>query len=135
MSQENVEAAVRSFYDAFNRRDFSAIEALLHVDVVVEETSGFNPAAHVYRGRDEALRYFESYFKFWDRLHMEVPRIESVSESVVVVPVRLTVVGRGSDVEVTGDWGHLAEIRDGKVVRATLYRSPEEALEAAGLSE
>jgi ketosteroid isomerase-like protein len=129
--QESLETAVRSFYDAFNRSDLSAIEGFLHENVVVEETPGFNPAARSYRGRDEAVRYFESYFKFWDRVSMEVPSIEIVREGVVVVPVRLTVVGRGSHVEVTGEWGHLAEIRDGKVIRAILYRSPEEALTAA----
>jgi ketosteroid isomerase-like protein len=135
MSQETVETVIRSFYDAFNRQDFAVAKPMVHEDVVVEETPGFNPQAGIYRGRDEFRRYFDGWFKFWKSVKAEVLRIVPGSEGRVAILVRVTVVGRGSDVEVTDDWGHVVEIRDGKLVRATFYRTPEEALEAAGLSD
>jgi hypothetical protein len=64
-----------------------------------------------------------------------VRRIAWADASLAAVTVRTTMTGRGSSVEVTSDGGHLHEFRDGRVVRITMYRIPEEALEAAGLSE
>jgi ketosteroid isomerase-like protein len=43
--------------------------------------------------------------------------------------------GRSSGVEVQGQTGYLYKVRDGKIVRVELYRSPAEALEAAGVRE
>jgi len=43
--------------------------------------------------------------------------------------------GRGSSAEVTSDSGTLVKFRDGSLVRATIYRTTEEALEAVSLRE
>ena len=134
MSGDDAETLIRFFYDAFNRKDFDAAKAVIHEDIVVEETPGFNPVAGVYRGPHEARRYFEGWFRFWKTVNVEVLSIVAGSQDRVATRVRVTVVGRNSDLDVTDDWGHVFEVRDGKLFRATLYRTPEEALEAAGRS-
>ena len=42
--------------------------------------------------------------------------------------------GRGG-VELTNRWGVVATVREGRIVHTMVYRTPEEALEAAGLGE
>ena len=135
MSQENTETLIRDFYDAFNRRDFDAIEAVIPDDVVIAETPGFNPTAGKYRGRAEARRYFEGWFKFWKTVEGNPISIHLGSEGKLAVRVRVTVTGQESDLAVTDDWGHVFETSGGMILRMTLYRTPEEALEAAGLAE
>ncbi len=135
MSQENVETTLRCFYDAFNRQDAAAIEAMVDDDVVFEETPGFNPQAGVYRGRKAVRRYTEGWFRFWKTVRAEVMTITPGTEGRVAISVRVTVVGLESDMVIADYWGHVAEVRDGKLIRATFYRTPDEALEAAGLTE
>ena len=48
MKDETTEAIVRAFYDAFNRRDFAALDRLMSPSVLIEETPGFNPNAGTY---------------------------------------------------------------------------------------
>ena len=104
-------------------------------DLVVEQAPGLNPEVRTYRGRDEFRSFLDGMFMFWARVNFEVLRIFWADESRAVVAVRNTLTGLGSGVEVSSDSGSLFEFRDGSIVRATMYRTEEEALEAAGLSE
>lgn len=132
MSRASTEGFIRSFYDAFNRRDLEAMEAAVAPDVVVKETPGFNPSADSYQGREAVMRYWSGWFKFWDEVVTQVTSLRFVSDYLVVVTVRVTVRGRGSNLEFADDWGHVVEIRDGALVRAVLCRTPDEAAERAG---
>ncbi len=43
--------------------------------------------------------------------------------------------GEAAERDVSGQTGYLYGLRDGKIVRVELYRSPAEALQAAGTRE
>ena len=96
---------------------------------------GLTPDLRTYRGWDEVRAYLEGLHKFWEQAHIEVRRIAWADASLAAVTIRTTLTGRGSSVEVATDGGNLIEFRDGRVVRMIMYRTPDEALEAAGLGE
>ena len=53
----------------------------------------------------------------------------------VAVVLRETGEGKGGRVELTNRWGIVVTVRDGKIVHTMVYRTPEEALEAVGLTD
>jgi ketosteroid isomerase-like protein len=91
----------------------------------------FDPA--VYRGHDEIGRYFDQLNEIWERQILEPQDFIEAGEAVVV-PVRITTIGKGSGVETTADAAHLWTLAEGKVVRLQIFQSREEALEAARAS-
>ena len=135
MSREPMDSTILALFDAFNRRDLTAYGANVSPEVVVEEAPGFTPELRTYRGWDEVRAYIEGVYKFWEQAHIEVRRIAWADASLAAVTIRTTLTGGGSSVEVATDGGNLIEFRDGRVVRMTMYRTPDEALEAAGLRE
>ena len=135
MSQESMDSTIHALYDAFNRRDWTAMREVASPDVVVEEAPGTSPEVRTYRGWDEVRAYFEGVHQFWAQVNFEARRIVWVDESRAAVLNRITATGRGSGVELTSDAGSLIEFRDGSLVRFTTYRTWPEALEAVGLRE
>jgi len=65
----------------------------------------------------------------------ELEEILPVDNERVVTIQRATGRGRYSGLEIDQRWGSILAVRDGKIVSATGYPTPEQALEAAGLSE
>jgi ketosteroid isomerase-like protein len=70
----------------------------------------------------------------WDEFRLEAEEYFAAGEGVVAF-VRAVGRGRGSGVEVDFRSAWLMTLRDGRVVRARLYRDRTKALEAAGLAE
>ncbi len=64
----------------------------------------------------------------------EVEEIRDLGDSVLVVSTQRG-RGRGSGVEMEHRFAMLYELRNGKVIRWTIYNDRSEALEAAGSSE
>jgi ketosteroid isomerase-like protein len=135
MSQESLDSTIRAFYDALQRRDLTVVDEVASPDVVVKEAPGMSPEGRTYRGREEVRAFIARLFKFWAHVNFEVLRIVWADDSRAVIASRYTTTGRGSGVELTTDSGNLVEFRDGRIVRWTFYRTVEQALEAAGLSE
>jgi hypothetical protein len=52
----------------------------------------------------------------------------------VALLLRETGTGKGGRVELTNRWGVIATVREGRIVHTMIYRTPEEALDAAGLA-
>jgi ketosteroid isomerase-like protein len=131
MSQENVER-VRSFYEAFNRRDWDAAFRDQSPDVELTTPPGIR--AGTYRGHEEVLGYIQSWITPFDTATLEPEEIfESDDQVVVFVKARARPKGSSAEIEVRN--GHLITFRDGKVISVRLFPEPEKALEAAGLSE
>jgi ketosteroid isomerase-like protein len=135
MSQENVEIA-RAAIEAAQRKptpDYEAINALFHPDHEfvsrdVGLEGGSYSGAQGYRewltGASEVVE--------WESTLAEVTEIDD-ERVLAVTPTKF----RGKQ---SGAWteqrnGVVLTVREGKVVRTEVYRSPEEALEAAGLQE
>jgi ketosteroid isomerase-like protein len=134
MSQENVEITerVRTFWEAFNRRDLDVLFAQLDPEMEytpVEENV-------VYRGREAFTEYIARWLEAWDKCVVHPEEIEiSPAEDRGFVAIRFSARGKGSEVEVDelGFW--VAELRDGRMHRIKEYTRREEALEAFGLPE
>jgi len=60
VSRENVEI-VRQALDAYTRRDLDALKELHHSDLELDWSASRGPLAAVYRGFDEALRFYAEY--------------------------------------------------------------------------
>ena len=133
MSQENVEV-VREALDAVNRRDTEA--GLPYIDPEAELQSAIIGGAegNTYRGHEGIRDWMAESDATFEELRVEPEEVRDLGNDVLLIG-RLYARGRESGVEVDSATAWLFTLRDGKIVRARGYLNPEEALEAAGLSE
>src|SRR6478736_3366444 len=83
MSRENVEVVERSL-DAYQRRDIEAMRAVNHPDMELDWSASRGFQAGVYRGFDEALRFYREYFTVFDEIRFESVSFIEAGDSVVV---------------------------------------------------
>jgi ketosteroid isomerase-like protein len=132
MSKENIEI-VRQSLDAFTRRDVDALRALNDPALEVDWSASGSWFAGVYRGIDEALRFYAGFFEVFEEIVIEPDCFTDVGESVVVPNVSRS---RGRDgVEVFARSTLVYTVRDRKLTRICLYQDTEEALKAVGLAQ
>jgi len=132
MSQENVDLVLDQFA-ATNARDFP--RAMSHyakeVELVVDPTAFLQGGT--FTGRDAVGEWFGDWFRtFESGYRFEIEETRDLGDVVFLSAIHRG-RGRTSGAEVRGQTGYLYTVRDGKIVRAELYRSPAAALEAAGL--
>jgi uncharacterized protein len=136
MSQENVEI-VRRGYELYAARDLDGVASLFADEAELADAGGLGVAGTAagtrhgpegfLRATEEALEAFEDY---------RVGAEEFIDAGdVVVVPVRISGRGRASGAKLDMRLAHLWVLRSGKAIRGEVYRTTEEALEAAGLEE
>src|SRR5215211_6025977 len=133
MSRENVEVA-QQLIQAFNHRDLAAMTRSF--DPEIEWTPG-GPAAverAVYRGRDEVSDGFAATWETWERFHLEEHEARDLGDSVLWLG-RAQLRGGASHVELDQEFAVHLLIDGGKIGRIRGFRTWQEALEAAGLSE
>jgi ketosteroid isomerase-like protein len=135
MSEENVEAFRRGM-EAYNRRDIDAF--LDAFDPVVEfhplTLAMFGQEATVYRGHEGIRQFIRDVDEVLPQLQVELLEIRDLGERSVASG-RLHARGRASGAEVESPIGWVVEFREGRVIRMRDYLDPNEAFEAAGLSE
>jgi ketosteroid isomerase-like protein len=138
MSEANVEIA-RAAIEAVLRRpkpDYAAMntlfypnhEFLSYLEGAVEGRSGSHRGAQGWREYQTSLaETFE-----WE---MALEEVTEIDHQRVLAVLSTKVRGRQSGAATEQRLAAVLTAREGKVVRTQLYGSPEEALEAAGLSE
>jgi ketosteroid isomerase-like protein len=131
MSQENVEI-VRRMYEAFHRDDFDGALAYFHPDVEVDASVRVDEG--IGRGRDAVATMVGRWVGAWDDWREEIEEMHGLGSHVVVVS-RQRGRAKGSGIEVETRYAVGYELRADKITRMVLHSGPEEALEAAGLSE
>jgi ketosteroid isomerase-like protein len=132
MSQENVDV-VRQTLDAYSRRDIEALRALNHPDLELDWSASRGSLAAVYRGLDEAFRFYAEYYGTFEETVIKPDRFIDVGDFVVVPNV---VHQRGRDgIEVSARSTLVFTVHDGQVTRVCLYQETDEALKAVGLAE
>jgi ketosteroid isomerase-like protein len=131
MSQENVEV-VRPIYDALNRRAWDAVFRDTHADF--EMTTQRGPHAGTKRRREAVQGFLEDYLATFEGMVLEPEEIIETGDQVVVL-VRLRARPKGGGVDIVVRNGHLWTVRDGTILSMRTFPDPDEALEAAGLSE
>ena len=134
MSHENVERT-RQAVEAINRGDVEGARNLGHPDIEWQTLDVF-PEAGTYHGPGEVLKFFQTWrdsFRGF-RLHLEdcVP----IGDDRVLATMRVSGEGAGSGVEVESPaFFQVLEFREGLLIRARMFGTKREAVEAGGLRE
>ena len=133
MSQENEELA-RQVMEALGRRDAERLIALSAPEIEWHSFFALGEAKGVYRGYDGTRRYMSDLDDAWEIGRADLDDTLAVGAITVLVG-RIHYRGRGSGVESESPAGWVLRFRHGKLIRFRAFREPEQALEAAGLSE
>ena len=128
MSESNVEI-VRRMYEAFHGGDAESALAHFDADVVVDASIRVDGASG--RGREELATIIGQWVGSFDEWQEEIEEIRDLGSQVYVVATQRG-RGRESGAETESRYGLLYGIRGNKIVSLTMYRSPEDALDAAG---
>ena len=135
MSQENVDLVLRA-NAAANVGDSAAAAAAWHPDVELRDLAHAVDTDQTVKGRDAVLALWSQWRETFDEFHAEIEETVDCGTHIVCAT---RWVGRGSASGVAVDVSQVDvyEVRDGKIVRATLaYPDKAAALEAVGkLSE
>jgi ketosteroid isomerase-like protein len=141
MSQENLEVVRRVsevFVAAVERGDPDAVFDMDALADDVEWLTPFFPGSEewrVWRGREEFVGWFREWTEDFEGWSMRIARVVDAGGDRVVALTHQSATGTASGVPVELDSGVVWELKDGRMIRGTLYGSQAEALEAAGLSE
>ena len=88
----------------------------------------------VYRGSDEARRFWQEWLFAWETLSFEYELVDAGERVVMLLDMRMR--GRSTGIDVPfGKFAWLGTFRSGLLVHAKLYMSQSAALKAAALSE
>jgi ketosteroid isomerase-like protein len=133
ISEENV-ATLRRLYGFFRSRDYTLIEDAVEPDAVIDVSRNiFNPDVH--EGLDGLRRFLAQIDDMWIDF-AATPEEFIDGGDTVVAGHRISGVGRESGVATDMRLFVVVTFREGKILRFTGgFRSREEALEAAGMSE
>ncbi len=132
MSQENIDVVRRSL-DAYSRRDLKTMRVLNDPDLELDWSASRGALAGVYRGLDEALRFYTEWYEAFEMTVIEPDRFIDVEDSVIVPNLARQ---RGRDgIEVSARSALVFTVRDQTIRRICLYQELDQALKAAGLAE
>ena len=131
MSQADVEN-LRVWWEKFNRGEIDL--SLLDPDVVYEDANLPDHIREAYRGRDGVLRATKRWLEPYESLTAELERVVGTGDRLVSIH-HSKATARHTGIEFEGPLAYAYTFRDGKVVHFQSFRTAEEALEAAGLSE
>ena len=127
MSEENVEI-VRAAIDAYNRGDLETALSAAAPDGELDWSRSIGPQRGVYRIDQIAEVDLAGTL---ESVRTEPEDVIAAGEYVVTPMIGFA---RGRDgIETTAHFTYLWTLRDGSVVRITLYQELQEALKAAGL--
>ena len=120
--------AVRRAYEAFKSFDAEALIAV--ADPEIEFGTSAAAPGGTYRGHPGIRRYLkEVEGAFGDRWDAEIERVADAGDDRVILIARVFGEGKaGEPLEL--HVGHVWELRDGKLLRGTVYLDPEAALAA-----
>jgi ketosteroid isomerase-like protein len=129
MSQESV-ALVRQTFDAWNEGGPEAAKQFYAEDIEWHDFLGL-PDRRVMRGRDAVAAHLTDQLSLLGELKTTIIEMRVRGETVVLRR-GLIIHGAKSGVDVPGEFAQVWEVADGSVERVRLFRTWEEALEAAG---
>ena len=131
MSKGDVEV-VRDQFAAVNERDFPRAMSLYAEDVMLVVDPGFLESG-TYEGREAVGKWFGDWFRTFEAgYRFEIEETRDLGD-VVYLDASHGGHGRTSGIAVEGRMGYVYTVRDGKVARVELFRTPAEAREAAGI--
>jgi ketosteroid isomerase-like protein len=119
---------VRQAYEAFKRLDAEALIAV--ADPEIEFGTSAAAPGGTYRGHTGVRRYMkEVEGAFGDRWDAQIERVADVGDDRVILIASVSGEGKaGEPLEL--HVAHVWELRNGKLLRGTVYLDPHEALDA-----
>ena len=120
-----------SFYDAFRRRDVTALLDLCHDDVEVYKAPGVVDmvAALTPRGRERVAGYLQGWLDSWDAYDPQLQELRTSGDQIIAL-LKVHSRGRGSQFDLNEDMADVFTVRDNKIASMRLYVSRDEALRA-----
>ena len=125
------EALVRSVIDAFNRRDYDAMLAWAHPDLVflpVTERLGFIEGP--FEGIEGFQRYLREIAEILPDLQLEIASARAAGDAVVMLG-RAHGTGPQGELDAPATW--VWKVRDDKLWRCEVFADEQAALKALGL--
>ncbi|GAC1435155.1 MAG: nuclear transport factor 2 family protein [Solirubrobacteraceae bacterium] len=133
MSRENVELTKQG-YEAFARGDFERLFTWLDPEIDWDVSRRLIDPGR-FHGHQGVREFLRRQGEVWGGQRIEAEEFIEAGEDLVVVPIRFVSTGRASGIDVVARAAWVWEIRNGVAVRATLYQSKAQALEAAGVAK
>lgn len=127
MSQEDVDL-LREAYEDFYRGDFTALLDKVDPGVVTERVAPL-PDPAVYHGPEGILESLAEWTEDFDDFELRAEEVTDVGGGRFVVQIRQRARGRGSGVEVEGEFWFVHETSGGKLVRLKMFGSRDQAFE------
>jgi len=132
MSHENVEI-VRRAVEAWDQNGSEAAKKFWATDIEWHDPPNL-PDPRVVRGRDAVAAYLTEQVNAVGDIDVTLVDVRTKDEAVVL-RMEMTIHGSESGVDVPGELAQVVDVADRRLRRVRLFRTWEEALEAAGLSE
>ena len=88
----------------------------------------------MYRGHEGVREWLRDLYETLSEFQAEYPEVRDLGDRTVAIG-HVRGRGRGSGAEIESPHGVVVEFKNGKAIRVRTYLDPQEALEAAGLSE
>jgi ketosteroid isomerase-like protein len=123
-------SVVKSFADAITERDVEAALELCHPEIEFFSLLA-QLEANPFRGFAGIRRYFKDIDATWEEWRVDVEQLSAAPDGRVVIVMSTHMRGRGSGLPFAERVANVWEFKDEKLWRATLYRDPAAALQAA----
>jgi ketosteroid isomerase-like protein len=134
MTVDNVEA-VRAAVVALNAGDFDAALAQVHPDAEWQPLRVF-PDSGSFRGPEGVREFFQSWMDTFRGFRVHLKTCAPVDEDRVLAVLWVSGEGAESGARVESpEFFQLIEFRDGRMIRAQMFETESDALEAAGSPE
>jgi len=134
MSEENVEI-VRSRFEQFIAN--GELTEDWYTDDFVWDMSTFHgwPEKQQYHGPAGVREFLSGWVEAWDDWGMELRATYGAQDGRVVTVARQFGKSKTSGLDATMEFAQVWTLEKGRYTRMQMYATPDEALEAAGLSE
>ena len=131
MSEADIQV-VRDQFQAANDTDWRLAMDLYADDVVLVVHPSYGFETGTFEGKEAVGEWFGHWFReFEPGFRFELDEAREIGD-VIYLHAQLSGTGRSSGIPVQNDLAYLYEVRDGKVARAQIFKTREEALAAAG---
>src|SRR5204862_5150578 len=124
MSQQPVEI-VRECYEAYNRRDVAALQALCDEQCTMQTVIEGQAEAEPFRGHDGIREWIENENDVWESLRMDEIELRAVGDDRVQTFAVALLRGRESGIDLRIPVWSVIELRGTKVLRLRSF--PDEA--------
>jgi ketosteroid isomerase-like protein len=133
MSDENIQI-VQLAFEAIRRRDIEGLLQLYDPDIEFLPLTGTLVESGGYAGHAGVRDYFDEVAQVWEEMRPYAHTTQPVGDHVVVMG-GCAVRGIGSGLASDDRMAWVITLQNGKIVRHRAFGTPEEAIEAVGLSE